>query len=180
MRKKCGMYDSSPQGIRFSQIQKNIIWLINKNPSKSIKTSLKLKISYELPTLVKASQTAWPNVFPMASWGCWQNAPREVVESQTLSTCWVSNGSNGLLQKFTYIETWKPKIKMDKMYATSWVSYYVILKKLATLDSCSVSDCWLNTAESCSSCFFFESQSKGTLATWIHTPWIWTEANWSI
>ena len=102
-----------PKEKLFSQIQKNIIWLINKNPSKSIKTSLMLKISYELPTLVKASQTAWPNVFPstpvmteskstapMASWRCWQNAPREVVESQTPSTCCiVSNGSNLIVTK---------------------------------------------------------------------------------
>lgn len=108
-----GRYDSFPQGKTIFTDSENDSWLIDKNPSKSIKTSLTLKISYEFPTVVKASQTAWPNVFPstpvmtlvevngppMASWGCWQNAPREVVESQTPSTCWVSNGSNLIVTK---------------------------------------------------------------------------------
>ena len=106
MREKCGRYDSFPPRKNYSIFtdSENDSWLIDKNPSKSIKTSLILKISYESPTLVQASQTAWPNVFPstpvmtpvegngppMASWGCWQNAPREVVESQTPSTCGMS------------------------------------------------------------------------------------------
>lgn len=53
-------------------------------------------------------------------------------------------------------------------------------KKLATLDSSNqllgqrllTQHSWVMLLF-----FFFESQSKGTLATWIHTPWIWIEAS---